>query len=893
MPRIFTIEKKKVEKRDGRAEVLKIYFESTKELDNQQKESLKISEDPIVLTDLVSQVKQTIDKGGAEYFLAALEASIGEYSDTLLKEYISEFLNKLIRRVETSPEHETDKDSIGSRYVLIYEVLLRFAVILLSEEENRKRDVTKLFGAMDNFGKSLTSSTTLELDSNFKHFLYAHHIKWMACLNDAVKIVQKLNAPTRTFTSICNYFDEAERYAKAHVIAFLGSDFKKGHLDKKWIDETYEHALKMIVANPSDMLPIKTNNRLSQQICLSEKHTQIIVHLQKINIDKAKIIEKLLIFLQQTISFKEMFGAIDALISIGNWMFLLRNPLNIQVLANRIMEYGINCRNIFSFDQLEKFTSAKHLDVLVKTRMASGDELALKNPQISQDLLALSVSESHSVIKHYAMGNLERILLCQQTLGIEALNLAQLGLSGHIPPQSLENNTSELQPKVTAIRNEENSMDQKAPARPSAQNRPQPSSKGPGQPSGVFAKPTSSPATTTKPQVPPRRSAPPNATTEVSSDSSSPLISEEDQGFTPIASSVNLRQPSLKDRGFISKAPAPPGQSSKGKDEEKKQGSYPRQKLTARSRMNDSHQPLSSIEMPDFPITQTSGEVLNLPYAISTFSGFTQEEQHDFRGAHRNWFNQQKQLGWQGHLNRSQVNFAGSFLGKFERNDYFKNATPYCQEVQKIVANFEQNCMERTTPNFRAYLWEQRHQELFCLKYLYAKAIENRNDGPLIIFVSTLVSKAETALWSQYNVLKDELEILERNRISGYILTSYPLDAPENLKQINQVLKGEISDLREELQRQAGELRQLKEDRSEEIRQFKEDRSEEIRQLKVSQTEEIKQLKNGQAEEIRRQIQEAMNAASRTNSNHSPTNTISKNKPSSGVFSPTLGANKK
>lgn len=453
MPKTYIIKKKKVENIDGRAEVLKIYFESIKDLPEEDQKSLKIANELIARSDWISQGKQFLNLGGKDYVFDELKLSIGEHSYELLLDYISQFLNKLIEQAESSPENKTDENIIGSRYVLIYEILLRFLVVMLSDEENRKPNdmsektkASNLLSSMDEFGKLITSSNTLELNFNFKQFLYEHHVQWIVCISDAIKIIQIINQPTRSFTEACNYFGDAQRCAKAHIASLLVDNLTVGALGVNWIEKTYCQSLLSL--NASDSALFQIENTIGKQIGLYDFQEKIVIQLKNKNLDKGVKLQKLFIYLNETIVSEKLFSAMDGLISISNWMLLLKSSFNIGILSDHISKHGKYSQEIFSISDTKKLTTKSNIVVLMNIDFASGDRLALRANNIAKSMASLALNKPHSIVKRYAVEKIAALIEYQEILGIEAVNSDQLKLSSE-PSSQLQQDPTKPQKAVS------------------------------------------------------------------------------------------------------------------------------------------------------------------------------------------------------------------------------------------------------------------------------------------------------------------------------------------------------------------------------------------------------------------------------------------------------------
>lgn len=133
---------------------------------------------------------------------------------------------------------------------------------------------------------------------------------------------------------------------------------------------------------------------------------------------------------------------------------------------------------------------------------------------------------------------------------------------------------------------------------------------------------------------------------------------------------------------------------------------------------------------------------------------------------------------------------------------YFKaaHASVFCLSVRKAIMEFERDHMEYNKPWLRDWLWEQCHEELFCLKYLCKKAADLKNNAYLILFIFELVSfSKEATLPSFYHEFKSKLKQLNENRHNGKYPAILSMRSDENLLAERKALITENMQLRDKI----------------------------------------------------------------------------------------------
>lgn len=346
--------------------------------------------------------------GSKEYYFKTIDKDLDYPAWILCDEYRNALYKMLIEQGKGSKD--TEKDAINSRFVLVCEILLRFAIVALSREENSARDGELLINALDEFSRILREKGYLnngEALTPFSKFFSTQHEFWIKCLKDTTAVIKSIHSHKKAVSDTLNYLCNVKYQTMRQIIAFLGAKgVTPDDLSDNWITQTFQRIESTYLGEHEASDPINPEHQLTQWGVTTAQQNRII------NSAKQQMrIEELYKLLNDTNLLLSIAVQIDLLTNETGWVLIIIGAFKPGNLAKLIQKHQERCNKLLNishddpiFDQhiargLIKYqaTSSYHLDRIAQD---SATNLAgLENPIVIRRMTGLIGNSVNSLIR--------------------------------------------------------------------------------------------------------------------------------------------------------------------------------------------------------------------------------------------------------------------------------------------------------------------------------------------------------------------------------------------------------------------------------------------------------------------------------------------------------------
>jgi hypothetical protein len=346
--------------------------------------------------------------GSKEYYFKSVTKDLDYPAWILCDEYRKALYKMLLEQGKSSSD--TEKDAINSRYVLVCEVLLRFAVVALSREENALRDGEKLINALNEFARIVREKGYLNDRGSltpFSKFFSTQHEFWIKCLKDTITVIKSIHSHKKAVSDTLNYLCNVKYQTMRQIIAFLGGKgVTSDDLSDSWITQTFERIESTYLGEHEIVDPINPETQ-STQWGVTAPQQNIIISKSR----NAARVESLYKLLNDTNLLLSIAVQIDLLTNETGWVLIIMGAFKPGNLAMLIKKHQTRCHNLLNieiddpvFDEhlakgLIKYqaTSPYHLDNIAND---SATNLAgLENPIILKRMTGMIGNSVNTLLR--------------------------------------------------------------------------------------------------------------------------------------------------------------------------------------------------------------------------------------------------------------------------------------------------------------------------------------------------------------------------------------------------------------------------------------------------------------------------------------------------------------
>ena len=431
------IRPRKIIVKEGTYPILSLYDRCAVELSPEQKAVLGISLEEIAIQGgLKSAMRASLewatgDKQGAKQCsFALLECTLSDFAFKVREEYLL-FINKLVETAGKNSKEVVGQEAIESRYVLIYEILLRLVTVTLSNEENKKRSGDKLIEVFESFVREVLANDGLGLEQVFRYELSCYQAEWKGQFRQVVEIIQLTHLPENTFTEVANYLVQIKNTIQSYILAQCNLLKSKDDISDQWINSTYIKFMNQGLQQASELHLVDGNKvSLTLNVVQKNKLTTLKNNTQKVRV------QELFLLLNQTNLLSDMIGKIASIVEMSGWVLLLMRKLHFSAVVKYIQLHKDRCDQLLDFSKSELNEKSKVCDILMMQGRFSGKEITAVVPKICRKLEQLGSINYHGVIINQFAENVSALLVYEKELGIQLINDASIQASIRIGQES-------------------------------------------------------------------------------------------------------------------------------------------------------------------------------------------------------------------------------------------------------------------------------------------------------------------------------------------------------------------------------------------------------------------------------------------------------------------------
>jgi hypothetical protein len=687
--------------------ILNAYQEAIRGLSEEQKNVLGLSTEEksrkVSPSVYVRQVVEFVTKdkhGATECYLGAIECSLNDFANQLKERYLS-CINRLVE-AEGKTAEDTEKEVIDSRYILLRELLLRLVIVALSDEENRKRSGKPLIAALACFVQKIAANkdNLLGLNTGFRFDLNKELANWVSDFSAVVDTIELIHAPENALRGLVDYLSRIKKAIKTYVLVSFHS-IKSDEISDDWIDKTYQEFL----LGKNRQRVSEAEGTLTIPSVTSFTDAQLKKMASIFSGGKKDYITNLFSLLNHTELLYRAVTCLDSAIQASNWVLLLSGKLSFDALIEHLTMHRDLCNHRLAFEKtgLDKTSSAS--ENLLKHGYSSVKQLTGVVDGLCKQLRQLANHYYQGLVIEQFRPTLTNLLTYQEELNIQLICDIPTHQS-RIQANRQQSIEYPVAPTLSLHASSQRNRDMIVADREA-------SSAGKINPI-IFPREIPSTYPSTMERLAMRQKI------------TDPLL-PLDEDIVEMEVTLNTQR-----------SPNTSIQST------------------------ESNQPMGSL---DEYKRNTPG------YIKAFFNGFSDKKYEEI--VLMLWecsqFKQQMQMGGKNKpKDIDKISPVGEkdFLYQFHQNRHLPTAGPLCKEVTKIIHAFESQQMDYEKPsNFflvslnRDTLWEERHYELFYLKY-WCVAHSAGDESNLLQFIRRISLRAETRILSAYNSFVDELKVL-------------------------------------------------------------------------------------------------------------------------------------
>lgn len=305
--------------------------------------------------------------GAKEYYFSPVDRDLDYPSWILCDEYRNCLYEKL--REQGRGSQDTESESIKSRYALICEILLRFAVIALSREENSKRNSEHLIDAMEEFCNILKKKGYLNSDwfkpfGEFSKFLATKNEYWLKSLRDASTVIRSIHSNKRAISNTLDYLINIKYQIMRQIVAYLGPmrGITAEDLSDNWIGSTFLKREAQVFGEGEP----DNDTELANWSSLTYRQQTI----AELSPQPARISE-LYRLLNDTNLLLSISIQIDMLMNETGWVLILMGAFKPSALSEMIAEHHKKCTELLNLIESDPIFNQSIAQGLIKYQAAS------------------------------------------------------------------------------------------------------------------------------------------------------------------------------------------------------------------------------------------------------------------------------------------------------------------------------------------------------------------------------------------------------------------------------------------------------------------------------------------------------------------------------------------